>query len=278
ACAPGDADRKSWISARISSNAGSPDSGIWFIESTGSKRALRMPAATKRPSSNGTRTSPRQCSTSAGHATPASHDDASSAANASIRRCACSGVQDRRCRSLNASECSRLELGKNCVVTIWRKAALSWPQPASTRRAMAANVSRWAAPGWRTSTPRAKAPSRTRWLTRSGWRAAYAIVQRDRGDVAVRQAAAARVVTVETMARAQGLEPRTPHGGLPVPLQVRHPVGGPNQRKALSALGKSDLHAVRGGGEADLLAKGRHAASLVPATANFHATSGLQFD
>src|SRR5215208_1049765 len=88
----------------------------------------------------------------------------------------------------------------------------------------------------------------------------YEIVQRHGADVAVREAAAARVVAVEMMARAQGFQPGAPYGGLPVPLQVRHPVAGPHQRKAPSTLGKSDLHAVGGGGEPDLLAKGRHAA------------------
>ena len=136
--------------------------------------------------------------------------------------------------------------------------------------------------------PRTNAPSSTRWLTRSGWRAAYAIeiappcdvpsnakrsspaasgfeirdqqIEGDVGRFACRQPAPARVVAVEPIAAAERVEPRAPHRRLPVALDVRQPVRGAHERVAVAVRRVGKPRPIRRVGEANVLLERGHEA------------------
>src|SRR6185312_3275709 len=82
-------------------------------------------------------------------------------------------------------------------------------------------------------------------------------LDRDVLGLAVRQAAAARVVTQEPVALAQGFDPRSPDGSLPIEIEVAQPVRGAHQRRALPGHSVGDSRVVRRARKLDLrLARG----------------------
>ena len=73
------------------------------------------------------------------------------------------------------------------------------------------------------------------------------------GHVPVRQAVAALVVANKRVPLRQAVDPVLPDRALPVELEVRHPVGRPNDRRARARQRVGDPHAVGRRAEADLL-------------------------
>jgi hypothetical protein len=111
----------------------------------GTKRAPGMPAAIRRPVSNGTRASSRACNTSVGTVTRARSAVTSVSPFASNIRAATSPDTVMRCSSLYQSACSLVAPGTNCEVKSWRKAGFSLPQPTRISVSMASSSSFWAA-------------------------------------------------------------------------------------------------------------------------------------
>ena len=178
-------------------------------------------------------------------------------------RAACRGEQDMRCRSLNERACSGVALGNIRFVNSCRKAGLSCPQPSSINLIWASKaVELVSASGSRRSGPARERAEQHEVADALGM--ARGVGDRDRaalrdaeqrepvelggvddgleirdqdvergvGRVAVRQAAAARVVAMEAVALAERVEPGTPHRRLPVDVDVGQPVGGPDERIA----------------------------------------------
>src|SRR5262249_20091130 len=86
----------------------------------------------------------------------------------------------------------------------------------------------------------------------------YQLVERRVGRFAVREAAPARVVAMETVAGAEGVEPRTPHRRLPVAIDVGEPVGGSDERKSAAMHRVRQARAIGRASEANVLIEGRH--------------------
>ena len=90
--------------------------------------------------------------------------------NSAIMRAALSGEEVMRWNSFIHSDSWGLASGRKSVVQSWRKAGLSRPHPWRMRVSMALNCSVIMLPGG--GHPRANAPTRMSFVTRSGWRAA----------------------------------------------------------------------------------------------------------
>ena len=121
-------------SAWNTSQAGSSGKSTWFLLSSGTKRASGIAAASLRPSSNGTRMSPRQwddqCRHGAASAARSQHVDALHLLSSARRlRPLPSPARDRphhRC-------CSGVPSGINRLVKNRQNAGLSRPQPMRTK-------------------------------------------------------------------------------------------------------------------------------------------------
>ena len=169
----------------------------------------------------------------------------------------------RRCSSLKASHCSRVPSGRNCEVNTCRNVASSRPQPtraSSTssaaspallvgvgaapagpgrrrRRARAGSPARGGArrrrspprrPATRRAAGSAPGPTASTTSSRSSTQASKSNV----GDVPVRQPAPALVVADQAPAVGEALQPVAPHRALPVVVEVGHPVGRLDERRA----------------------------------------------
>jgi hypothetical protein len=86
---------------------------MWFSVSSGTSRAPGTRPANSRPSSNGTRRSPRACRISVGYFTRDADSRTSIENMPRMMRGAHSGVADMRCNSLMELSCSRVAPGMN---------------------------------------------------------------------------------------------------------------------------------------------------------------------
>src|SRR6185436_4037550 len=82
---------------------------------------------------------------------------------------------------------------------------------------------------------------------------AYPGLERDAADVAVGEAAAARIVAQHLVLARERIEPRAPGEALPLMLKMRNPGRRHHERRAVAADGIGEARLVRGRAEPDVL-------------------------
>ena len=241
-----------------------------------------------RPSSSGTRASPRACMTSVGTRTWRASASTSSSLKPSKVRAAISGLAVRHSSSFHHWCCCRRAAGDEQIREHLAERRVVAP-PADAREVdqrlgLEALLGRTRAP------QRAACVRAHQHQVRDAFRMAHRIVDRhgtalrhaeqrkalqaervdhrfevtDPGierevcDVAIRQPAAALVVADVGVVARQLEQPRPPHRALEIVLDVAQPVRRADQRRSRADRGDGDARAVGGGAEAEFLARRGH--------------------